>query len=551
MNREDNVRVDRAAAKLSLAHIYVAFIGFAIAALCGLLQGLVRGGIVTLPKWLGYYQLLTTHGVMMGLVFTTFFIIGLFLAGAARTSDGKLSPAASKLGWIGWWMMTIGTGMATVTILMNDASVLYTFYAPMKASPWFYVGAALLVVGSWFGGYAIFANYAAWKKANRGKTSPLFQYMAVSTMILWQIATLGVAVEVVFQLIPWSFGWVDGVDILLSRSLFWFFGHPLVYFWLMPAYAVWYVSIPKIIGGKVFSDSLARTSFVLFILLSMPVGFHHQLMEPGISASWKMIHVILTLMVVVPSLMTAFSMFATFETTGRAKGAKSLFGWFKTLPWGDVRFFAPFMGMLYFIPAGAGGIINASNQLNQVIHNTIWVTGHFHLTVGTSVALTFFAAAYWIIPHLTGRKLTKTANRLGIVQTVLWLVGMSMMSGAMHFLGLQGAPRRTDYTTYFNDETALGWMSYQKLMAMGGEILFFSSILLIGLVVYLAFFAPKGEEEFPIGETSENAEATPKVLERWGLWVGIAAFLIVLAYGVPLAQQINHAPPASAGFRTW
>ena len=54
-----------------------------------------------------------------------------------------------------------------------------------------------------------------------------------------------------------------------------------VYFWLLPAYIAWYVVVPKIIGTKVFSDSLARFSFVLFILFSIPVGFHHQLTEPG------------------------------------------------------------------------------------------------------------------------------------------------------------------------------------------------------------------------------------------------------------------------------
>ena len=116
--------------------------------------------------------------------------------------------------------------------------------------------------------------------------------MSVVTMLLWQIATIGVAAEVLIQLIPWSFGWVDTINVLLSRTLFWYFGHPLVYFWLLPAYICWYVIIPKIIGGKIFSDALARLSFILFLLFSIPVGFHHQLMEPGISPLWKYIQVV-------------------------------------------------------------------------------------------------------------------------------------------------------------------------------------------------------------------------------------------------------------------
>lgn len=150
-------------------------------------------------------------------------------------------------------------------------------------------------------------------------------------MILWIIATLGVAIEVLFQLIPMSFGWVPRVNVELSRTLFWYFGHPLVYFWLLPAYIYWYVNIPQIIKGKLFSDSLPRLTFVLFILYSIPVGFHHQFNEPGIANIWKILAAALTLTVVVPSLMTVFAMFATFEMAGRAQGATGRFAWLRKL----------------------------------------------------------------------------------------------------------------------------------------------------------------------------------------------------------------------------
>src|SRR5699024_1752560 len=155
------------------------------------------------------------------------------------------------------------------------------------------------------------------------------------------------------------------------------------YFWLLPAYMMWYAMMPKIIGGKIFSDSLARFTFILLLLFSILLAFHHQLTEPRIDPFLKYIQVILTMVVVVLSMMTAFSMFATCASRGRELGAKGLFGWLKKMPWKDARFLAPFVGMVFFIPGGAGGIINASNQMNQVVHNTIWVTGHFHLTVAT------------------------------------------------------------------------------------------------------------------------------------------------------------------------
>jgi cytochrome c oxidase subunit 1 len=542
--------IDKRDAKLSLAFLTVSFIALFLGAIAGLLQTLVRSGAIELPFSIGYYQLLTAHGVLLALIFTTFFIIGFLYAGISKTM-GFLYDVPRRTGWLGFVMMTFGTGLATVFILINKATVLYTFYAPLQASPWFYVALVHVIVGSWLCAFSIWYQYYIWKNRTKNKLSPLFSFMAVMTMVLWFIATLGVSASVLLQFIPWSIGWVDKIDILISRTLFWYFGHPLVYFWLLPAYMCWYVIIPKIIGGKIFSDALARLAFVLFLLFSIPVGFHHQLLEPGISHNWKFLQVILTFMVIVPSLMTAFSMFACFETAGRKKGATGLFGWIKVLPWNDVRFFAPMAGMLIFIPAGAGGIINASHQLNQVIHNTLWVTGHFHLTVATTVALTFFGVSYWLVPYLTGRTLTPKMNKLGIIQTIMWVIGMFFMSGAMHLVGLFGAPRRTSFTTYGENPIAAEWVPYQISMAIGGTILFAAILLLLYIVWYLAFKAPKGIMDFPVGEVEEGAASTPLILENWKLWISICALLILFAYTIPFWHMIEHAPPGSRGYKFW
>ncbi|GIP39084.1 cytochrome c oxidase subunit I [Paenibacillus sp. J31TS4] len=549
-NGTPELQIDRKDSRLVLAHILFAFGALFLGGIAGLLQGLVRGGVVKLPAEIGYYQLLTAHGVLMALIFTTYFIIGFLISGVSKTTGGKLLPISRHLGWLGYGLMSTGTVVGTICILLNQATVLYTFYAPMKASPYFYIALALVVVGSWMSGFGMFYQFGYWKKLHKGKVTPLFAFMAVTTMLMWIVATLGVAAEVLLQLIPWSFGWVDTVNVMLSRTLFWFFGHPLVYFWLLPAYMCWYVVIPKIIGGKLFSDALARLAFILFLLFSIPVGFHHQLMEPGISPFWKFLQVILTFMVIVPSLMTAFSLFATFEQAGRALGAKGLFGWFRKMPWSDVRFFAPFAGMLTFIPAGAGGIINASNQMNAVVHNTLFITGHFHLTVATTVALTFFGVTYWLIPALTGRKLTARINKLGMIQTVVWLVGMFFMSGAMHTVGLLGSPRRTAYTTYENHPDAFLWMPYHVAMAIGGTILFIGILLLIVNIVLL-FRAPRGQEEFPIAEANASAEAAPRLFERWGVLISLVVVLVLIAYMVPVLDMINNPVPGSKGFVTW
>lgn len=544
------IQVDRRDARLSMAHFYVAFTALALGGFAGLLQVLVRSGTFELPFGITYYQVLTVHGVLLGLILTTFFIIGFQISAMSRTV-GTLSNKQRKAGWIGFWLMTAGTAMAAAMVLLNEATVLFTFYAPLKAHPIFYIGLTLVVVGSWIGGGALLAAYFSWRKQHPKQVSPLLAFMVVVNTLLWLVATIGVAITVLFQMLPWSLGMVDTINVLVSRTLFWYFGHPLVYFWLLPAYMCWYVIVPKIIGGKIFSDSLARMSFILFLLFSIPVGFHHQLTEPGIDPAWKFLQVILTFLVVIPSLMTAFSLFGTFESFGRSQGAKGLFGWFKKLPWQDARFVVPFIGMVAFIPAGAGGMVNASNQLNQVVHNTIWVTGHFHLTLATSVVLTFFGISYWLVPHLTGRVLTKKMNKLAIIQAITWAIGMTFMSGAMHLAGLLGAPRRSSYSTYGGSQTAIDWVPYQIAQAVGGTILFIGIILVLIIFINLAFFAPKGHEEFPVGEASEHAEKTPLVFENWKLWLGITAALILFAYTIPFIDMIQNAPPGSKGYKFW
>lgn len=536
--------------RLVMAHMFVAFTALFVGASCGLIQTLERSGKLTLPAGISYYQILTVHGVVLGLVLTTFFILGFMLSAQSKTTGGY-NKTEQILGWIGFWVMLAGTVAAAIMILLNEATVLFTFYAPLQAHVIFYIGLALVIVGSWIEGIVMFKRHARFKKENPGEKTPLLSFMAVVTMLMWVISSIGVATTVIFQMIPWAIGWVDTIDVLLSRTLFWYFGHPLVYFWLLPAYMMWYAIMPKIIGGKIFSDSLARLTFILLLFFSIPVGFHHQLTEPGIDPFWKFLQVILTMVVVIPSMMTAFSLFATFESRGRELGAKGLFGWLKKMPWKDARFLAPFIGMLYFIPGGAGGIINASNQMNQVIHNTIWVTGHFHLTAATTVMLTFFGIAFWLVPSLTGRTYTKLANKLAIAQTIIWTVGMTIMSTAMHWQGLLGGPRRSAYSEYAGNADTASWGAYQMAQAIGGSILFIGMLLMITIFVYLAFFAPKGEEEYPIAEVSNQAEKTPKVFENWPLWIGITVALILFAYTIPLIDIIQSAPPGAKGFKLW
>ncbi|WP_113927042.1 cbb3-type cytochrome c oxidase subunit I [Bacillus sp. P14.5] len=535
--------------RLTKSYISVAFAALLLGGVLGLLQGLNRAGVLELPSWANYYQILTAHGLLLVVVLSAFFTIGYFYAALSHTLGG-IVPLTRKMAWTGFWMKIIGFVMAVIPILQNKASVMYTFYPPMAASPYFYIGLVFIVLGVWMAAFGAFINVAGWRKANKGKHLPILTYFATGVFVLLFFGSLPVTVEVL-MIIPWAFGWVETINVMVARTLFWAFGHTLVNIWYLTAISAWYVIVPKIIGGRRFSDTLTRVVIIGLVVMNITGGFHHQIIDPGISESIKFMHVFMSLAIGFPSLMTAYAMFRVFERTARKQGGKGFVGWYKKMPWGDVRFLAPFVAMAAFIPGGAGGIVQSTNQLDQVVHNTMWIVGHFHLTLGTTAILTFFGISYWLVPFISGRILTSAINRLGVIQTIIWAVGMLFMSGAMHYVGLLGSPRRTSYTTYGDHATALSWDPYLFLLAIGGTLLMVGVIIQVYAVFHLMFRAPKGETEFPIAEEEGHASRTPYWTERWGVWIIIMLVLVAMAYVLPVVDMVINAPPGSPPFKTW
>jgi len=532
--------------RLALANFWVAILSFGVASAMALMQALSRAAL-DLP-WRSakmYYLSVTAHGTLMALVFTTFFIMAFGYVVAERTL-GRPVPH-SGLAWAGYGIALAGTLATVVAILSGKATVLYTFYPPLKAHPAFYIGATLLVVGSWIWGFVMIRSYVIWKRGASGQPAPLALHGMLATVIVWLIATVGVAAEMLFLLIPWSLGLTKTVDPELARMLFWYFGHPLVYFWLLPAYVVWYAVLPKVAGGKLFSDPLARLVFILFIVLSTPVGFHHQFMDPGIPASWKLFHAVLSFGILFPSFLTAFTVTASLEVAGRAKGASGLFDWLKKLPWGDPLVASVLLSMLLFAVGGLGGAINAAYGMNAVVHNTAWIQGHFHLTVGSAVALTFMGTAYWLLPRLTGRALE--LGLLAKVQPYLWFIGMVLFSISNHITGLMGMPRRIYDASYGGSAVAHAWRGLTGVSALGGLFLFTSAgfFMLVMLGTGLAG-QKRAPEPIEWAESLQPVSPRAGLFDRYGLWTLVAVVLVLIAYAVPLWQHLQMQTYGSPGF---
>jgi cytochrome c oxidase subunit 1 len=193
-----------------------------------------------------------------------------------------------------------------------------------------------------------------------------------------------------------------------------------------------------------------------------------------------------------------------------------------------------------FAAGGFSGMINASLNIDMLVHNTAWIPGHFHLTVGTASALTFMAITYWILPQLTGRELK--FKKLALAQPYVWFVGMTLMSNALHRAGLAGIPRRVaepEYRTVTYDPPFGTVSEMQWQVALGGTILFIS--LVFFLVVIVASWRG-GEASDAIDDTIpaplSGPEHSPKILDNMKLWIGIAIVLVLLAYTLPLADMV-------------
>jgi cytochrome c oxidase subunit 1 len=286
--------------------------------------------------------------------------------------------------------------------------------------------------------------------------------------------------------------------------------------------------------------------FILFIVLSTPVGFHHQFTDPGIAASWKMLHTLTTYAILYPSLVTAFTIIASLEVAGRMKGAKGLFNWLGKLPWGEPFFAAAILAMLTFTLGGIGGAINAAYAMNSMVHNTAWIQGHFHLTVGTTVGLTFIGATYWWLPRLTGRQLR--LRWMATVQPYMWFVGMMLFSIPNHIAGLLGLPRRVFDVTFLGAEQAESWIGLTKISARGAEILFLSVIFFVVVTVATWLTGKRAEAEpFEFAQPLTPVSTTG-IWDRFGLWTIVAVVLIAVAYAYPLFHMLTMERFGSPGF---
>jgi cytochrome c oxidase subunit I len=520
--------------KLILAHFWLAFAVFGLALCLGAWQMFVRSPLyvwISDPEW--YYRSVTAHGTVMGYVFPTLVAMGFGYAITESALEQRL--VGLRWAWAGFWLIVAGAIMAMVPVALGRASVLYTFYPPLIGNAFYYIGVVLVVVGSWVWVALMSINLHVWKRAHPGDPVPLAMFANVAGSYLWAWTAVGAALELLLQIIPVALGLKTNIDAGLARVLFSWTLHAIVYFWLIPAYIAFYVIVPRAIGGRLYSDTMARISFILFLIVSMPIGIHHTYADPQVGSGFKFIHSAFTALVTLPTLFTVFTICASVEIAGRLRGGRGLFGWIAALPWKNPIMLALAFSFIMLGFGGAGGIINMSYQLNASIHNTQWITGHFHLIFGGAVVIMYFAIAYDLWPHLTGHSLPDV--RLVRVQLWLWFIGMMVTTFPWHWVGILGMPRRMAYFDY--TDPALSPQALPVTISAIGAFILLTSGLLFLFVLARAHAASSTEAgPYRFSRPLQPVSSVPLALNSYGIWVALMIALTVTNYGYPIAALV-------------
>jgi cytochrome c oxidase subunit 1 len=282
----------------------------------------------------------------------------------------------------------------------------------------------------------------------------------------------------------------------------------------------------------------------MFLVFSLPVGMHHLLADPEHGSGFKFIQSFLTFLVALPTLLTVFSICASLEIAGRVRGGRGLLGWIPALPWDEPMILAVGLSLVMLGLGGFGGLINMSYAMNAMIHNTSWVTAHFHLIFGGAVVIMYFAIAYEMWPRITGRPLR--SKQLARWQLWLWFWGMLITTIPWHIAGLMGQPRRVA-TFDYSDPFIAPMGPLVIISVIGGLILLTSAVVLIIILVRSQFGERSIVEPLRFALAVNPPARVPPSLNGFALWNAIVLVLMVVAYGYPIGQFFflkQHTVPA-------
>ena len=413
-----------------------------------LLAGVLALGVV-LTRWQevhllsaeDFYMVLTAHGLNALIFWIIFFEMAiLYFASSTLLRSRVATPA---WGWIGYFLMLIGWIMNNVAVFQGNSSVMMTSYVPMQAEPHFYLGLILFAVGALIQVFVFFGTLvvAQQEKTYEGSV-PLVTFGAITAAII-AVFTIASGAIVLVPTFLWSIGYINHIDAEMYRIVWWGMGHSSQQINVAAHVAVWYLIAGILFGARPMSEKVSRFAYLLYILFLQLACAHHILVDPGISAEWKVFNTSYAMyLAVLASMIHGLTVPGSIEVAQRRKGlTKGLFEWLRKAPWGNPAFSGMFLSLVIFgFLGGISGVVMGTEQINLIIHNTIYVPAHFHATVAVGTTLAFMALTYILIPVLFRRELFMPG--LAKIQPYLFAGGMTILVLFMLGAGTLGVSRR-------------------------------------------------------------------------------------------------------------
>jgi cytochrome c oxidase subunit I len=521
----------------------------AVVAIVILLVGGISALMVTLTRWPAihllpadrFYQLLTAHGVNMLIFWIITFEMAILYFSSSTLLRCRL--ATPRIAWLGFALMVIGIVVNNLAVLNGDASVMMTSYVPMPANPNFYLGLILFAVGALLGCFVFLGTLVIAKEEKTYEGSiPLVTFGALTACII-AVFTIASGAVILIPTYLWSLGYISHIDAAMYRLVWWALGHSSQQINVAAHVAVWYAIAAIVFGAKPLSEKVSRTAFFLYIAFLQLASAHHLLVDPGLSSEWKIFNTSYAMyLAVLASMVHGLTVPGSIEVAQRAKGlTKGLFEWLRKAPWGNPVFSGMFISLIGFgFIGGISGVVMGTEQINIIIHNTIYVPGHFHATVVIGTTLAFMALTYFLIPVLFRREVVMPG--LAKWQPYLFGIGMGVFTLAMMGAGTLGVERR-HWDMAFTD-SALGFdypasaFTFMGVMGISGVAAILGGAIFILITVISVFFGRRVGSESSYGfSTSVLRKAEPDIVvegghEAAGKW-GFAApgtFLLAIFF---------------------
>jgi cytochrome c oxidase subunit 1 len=472
-------------------HAVFAVIFLLIGGIGAILLGLTRWPAVHLLSAQWYYRILTLHGLNMLIFWILFFEVAILYFVCTVLLNSRLY--SKGLAWTGFLLMVVGAIMVDVAVMQGKSDVLMTSYMPLQAQPHFYLGIILVAVGTLVGVGNYFGTlYIAHRDRTYEGSVPLVVFGATAAAIIAVVTLLHGAV-VMIPTFLWSLGWIGQLDASWYRITWWGLGHMSQQVNVCAMVSVWYLLASFTTGARPINQAVCRGAFVLYILFINLASAHHILVDPGVSAGWKIWNTSYAMyLAVLASMIHGFTVPAGLEVAMRKRGHnRGVFGWLTAAPWSNPAFSGFFLSLVIFgFGGGITGVVLGTQQINIMAHNTLRIPGHFHVTVVGGTTLAFMALTYYVVPLIFQKEFyARTWCR---IQPYLFGGGITLMAIGMSFAGSYGVPRRHWDIEFTGAQFATGFDSGAHvmlgLMGIGAVIAFLGLLLYILLTVAAVFF---------------------------------------------------------------